>query len=415
MNRRLLPLLAALAACAACAENAPGTSALVRDSAGVRIVEYRASTWEVGQEWRISREPLLEIGVDDGPEAYQFFDLKGAVRLSDGRIVAANGGSGELRYFDSEGVFLYSVGGEGEGPGEFRFLNFIGRLPGDSVLTFDPALRRIQIFDASGRFARSLRTESPWPGMYRPPVPVGVLNARTVVATLSNTGVGLKEGLSRWPGILATVDLHTGRVDSIGTVLGTEQIVTLTERGFSMVGYTFGNYSDVAVGTNRIATVTTEAFSADILDSHGVLVAKVRKYAVPIEVTPADVDAHIEETVAKWPPGMSDQAIENFRRRVRQGPAATYLPLLRSVHVDSEGNLWVEAFPRPGRGDPPFVVLGVDGTLFGEVYLPPGLDRDTHATLDPLLEIGSDYVLGIWRDEFGVQFVRLYELIKPGQ
>ncbi len=304
---------------AACADNAPGTSALVRDSAGVRIVEYLASTWKSGQEWRIPREPLLEIGMDDGPEAYQFFDLRGAVRLSDGRIVAANGGSGELRYFDSEGVFLYSVGGKGEGPGEFRFLDFIGRLAGDSVLTFDRALLRIQIFDATGRFARSLRTESPWPGI-RPPVPVGVLNARTVVATLSNTGVGFKEGLGRTPEVLATVDLHTGRVDSIGTVLGTEQIVTLTERGFSMVGYTFGNYSDVAVGTNRIATVTTEAFSANILDPHGALVATIRKEAVPIEVTPADVEAYIEETVEKWPPGMSDQAIENYRRRVRQGP-----------------------------------------------------------------------------------------------
>ena len=414
-NRPLLSLLVIITFAACGSNTGRGSDTIVRDSAGIRIVENSTPLWESGQEWRISREPLLEIGVDDGPEAYQFFELKGAVRLSDGRIVAANGGSGELRYFDSEGVFLYSVGGEGEGPGEFRLLDFIGRLPGDSVLTFDRALLRIQIFDPTGRFARSLRTESPWPGTYRPPVPVGVLNARTVVATLSNTGVDLKKGLGRMPKILATVDLHTGRVDSLSTVLGPEQIVTPTERGFSMVVYTFGNYSDVAIGPNRIATVTTEAFSADILDPHGVLVAKVRKDAVPLEVTPADVDAYIEETVAKWPAGMSDQAIENYRRRVRQGPAATYLPLLRSVRMDSEGNLWAEAFPRPGTGDHPFVIFGADGTLFGEVYLPPGLDRETHATIDPLLEIGTDYVLGIWRDEFGVQFVRLYDLIKPGQ
>jgi hypothetical protein len=398
---------------AACADNAPGASALVSDSAGVKIVEYRASTWESGQEWRISREPLLEIGMGDGPESYQFFNLKGAVRLSDGRIVAANGGSGELRYFDSKGVFLHSVGGEGEGPGEFRSLDFVARLPGDSVLTYDPGLLRIQIFGPTGQFARSLQTESPWPGMYRPPVPAGVLNARTVVATLSNVGVGFKEGLGRTPEILATVDLHTGRVDSLATILGLEQIVTPTERGFSMGVYTFGNYSDVAVGVNRIATVSTEAFAVNILDPQGTLVAKVNKDAQPIEVTPQDVEAYIEASLAKWPPGMSDQAMENFRRRVRQRPVAPYLPLLRSVHVDSDGNLWAESFPRPGTGDPPFIVLGTDGTLLGEVYLPPGLDRGTHATLDPLLELGADYVLGVWSDELGVEVVRLYGLIKP--
>ncbi len=399
----------------ACVDNAPGISALVRDSADVKIVEYRASTWESGQEWRVTREPLLEIGMGDGPEAYQFFDLKGAVQLSDGRIVAANGGSGELRYFDADGVFLYSVGGEGEGPGEFRFLDFIGRLPGDSVLTYDPALLRIQIFGPTGQFVRSLLTESPWPGMYRPPVPVGVLNVRTIVATLSNVGVGFKEGLGRTPEILATVDLHTGRVDSLGTILGAEQFVTPTERGFSREGYTFGNYSDVAIGASRIATVSTEAFAVNVLDPQGTVVAKVHKDAQPIQVTPQDLEAYIEESLAKWPPGTSDQAMENFRRRARQRPVAAYLPILRSVHVDSDGNLWVEPFPRPGKGDAPFVVLGADGTLFGEVRLPPGLDRGTHETLDPSLEIGTDYVLGIWSDELGVEVVRLYGLIKPVQ
>jgi hypothetical protein len=39
----------------------------------------------------------------------------------------------------------------------------------------------------------------------------------------------------------------------------------------------------------------------------------------------------------------------------------------------------------------------------GSVLMPKGLQ---------LFEIGEDYVLGLWRDELGVQFVRRYVIMK---
>ncbi len=52
---------------AACADHAPDTSALVRDSAGVRIVENTTSQWQDGEAWRLSPEPVVAIG-DAGGE-----------------------------------------------------------------------------------------------------------------------------------------------------------------------------------------------------------------------------------------------------------------------------------------------------------------------------------------------------------
>ena len=46
--------------------------------------------------------------------------MAAALRLPNGQIVIANSGSNELRYYDSAGVFLYAVGREGFGPGEFK-------------------------------------------------------------------------------------------------------------------------------------------------------------------------------------------------------------------------------------------------------------------------------------------------------
>lgn len=102
--------------------------------------------------WQLSGDPVLEIGVVEGEEPYQLHRVGGAVRLSDGRIVVANAGSRELRVFGGGGDFLGSMGGDGEGPGEFRAPSRVRKLSGDTIMVWDQALQRISLFDARGRF-----------------------------------------------------------------------------------------------------------------------------------------------------------------------------------------------------------------------------------------------------------------------
>ncbi len=107
--------------------------------------------------WSLSSEPLLEIGVREGPEAYQLHRVTGSVRLPGGRILVANAGSRELRLFSPEGEFLRAVGADGEGPGEFRYPSKIRRLSADSILVWDRSLRRISFFDTDGAFLGARR------------------------------------------------------------------------------------------------------------------------------------------------------------------------------------------------------------------------------------------------------------------
>lgn len=109
---------------------------------------------------------------------------------------------------------------------------------------------------------------------------------------------------------------------------------------------------------------------------------------------------------------MSAGAVARFRKRVRTGPRAQVLPFLRAIEFDAVGNIWVEPFPRPGSGPGAFLIFGTEGRWLGGVRLPAGLDRGTHASTAPQLEIGDDYVLGVWRDELGLEMVRLYEILK---
>jgi hypothetical protein len=104
-----------------------------RDSAGVTIVENRRGAWGRRDSWRLSQTPLLDIGVCEGDPSYELFDAHSSVRLTDGTIVVANGGTQELRWYDATGTFVRSVGRSGGGPGEFTSLDDIALLGGDSV------------------------------------------------------------------------------------------------------------------------------------------------------------------------------------------------------------------------------------------------------------------------------------------
>lgn len=108
-------------------------------------------------EWTLTREPLLEIGVAEGDEAYQFHRVAGSVRLGSGGILVLNTGSQQLRLFDETGTYVRAIGREGEGPGEFRDPTRIRTLAPDSIVVWDRELRRISFFDARGEFLGARR------------------------------------------------------------------------------------------------------------------------------------------------------------------------------------------------------------------------------------------------------------------
>lgn len=79
--------------------------AITRDSAGVEIVESIRPAWDETRAWRISAEPVVQIGVEAGAEEYQFANVRSALRLDNSTIVVMNGGSAELRYYDDSGRY----------------------------------------------------------------------------------------------------------------------------------------------------------------------------------------------------------------------------------------------------------------------------------------------------------------------
>ena len=78
-----------------CSSHVEGPHFTTRDSAGVRIVESWAPAWENTEGWALDGEAALDLSSSGRGPAHVFYRVAGATVLSDGRIVVADGGTGE--------------------------------------------------------------------------------------------------------------------------------------------------------------------------------------------------------------------------------------------------------------------------------------------------------------------------------
>jgi hypothetical protein len=108
-------------------------------------------------EWQLSTLPRVDIGVTEGDEPYELSSASSSLRLPDGRILVANGGTSDVREFDAEGRFLRHIGRKGAGPGEFDGPPHLELRAGGGFSAFDMSQERLSIFDSSGKFVSETR------------------------------------------------------------------------------------------------------------------------------------------------------------------------------------------------------------------------------------------------------------------
>lgn len=93
----------------------------------------------------VGDEPRLSVGVARGDTAEQFHDVTAPFLLPDGRMAVPLTGRGLIRLFSPGGEAMETLGGKGEGPGEFRRLDTAWHR-GDTIEAWDPRLGRLTRF-----------------------------------------------------------------------------------------------------------------------------------------------------------------------------------------------------------------------------------------------------------------------------
>lgn len=399
----LLPLpLLALALLSGC-DTAPSSDlsrSSRRDSAGISIVDNSAARWTGGEGWIVSAQPVLEIGEglgSDDRKFYQFNGVQNALRLTDGRIAVADGGSRQIRIFDGSGRYVRTVGGQGEGPGEFTALSRIGSRRDGSIDAWDGNLRRLTSFGPEGSVTAT--TQVPSVGGMEVPATGWFADGSVVIAPSASPMeiMNLEPGGHRVPSPYLRVSPSSGMVDTLVILPGREQVVKRGEGehavSFQLVLFGLDGYA--AVGPRSFYSGDSGAFSIEQRAPDGTLERVIRKSGAPRAVS--------QEELAKALAAFRDQQrkiAEQFGISVETDdpPARTAHPYFDRLLADRSGNLWVRV---PGAAEEPqtWLVFDAVGTWMGSVETPAGLE---------VTDIGDDYVLGVTTDALDVQRVRMY-------
>jgi hypothetical protein len=392
-----------LPALAACGGDARAAGPVVRDSAGVRIVENAAPAWKDGEGWRLSAEPSLDIGMLDGPPQYQFGRVTGAVRLGDGTVVVGDDQSKELRFFDRSGRHLRTVGREGGGPGEFKAVGLLG-VVGDSLMVGDYNNRRVSVFAPDGKLVRAVPLDAA--GSRDFTIPVGYLGDGSVL--VSSSGVfdgGSRSGVSRDSVRYLRLAPAGGAPRELGRFAGSEMFVQ-SGGGTVMVGpRAFGRSAEISVVPDGFFYGASDTYQIGRYDASGRLLRLVRRPQEVRPVTPADIERYREARLKL----AAETRGGRFRQMQEKSLAAmSYpetMPAYGDVQADRAGNLWVSDFQVTPEDPGTWTVFDPEGRMLGTVATPARFRA---------FEIGADYVLGVWKDELDVDHVRMFRLEKPG-
>ncbi|HZD04074.1 MAG TPA: hypothetical protein VE173_04125 [Longimicrobiales bacterium] len=389
-------LALALAALLGCDGGAPPGVGLVRDSAGLRIVEHAAG--ESGPTWRVGPEPLLRIGRVEGDAPYLFQDVGDAARLPDGGIAVLEGAAGEVRLFDRNGVHVRTLGRSGAGPGEFRSpLRVWPR--GDSLVVFDWSGDRITLLPINGSTARVL-TPVGLPRAYNGEV--WLAGDRVIVPVKSPAPPMDRTAPVEVFISYVAVPLDGTPPDTVARISGgPQQRVQFTVGGAAMITADvspalFQAVPLAAAGDGYLWAGSGRRPAIRRYDLRGGPGMEIRWSAPGRAGNPALVERYIEERA-----GASDDP-DRTRETLRQIPVADSLPRFDRLMLDEVHRIWVRSFQvAPGNGLERWTVYDRDGRRVAEAELPGALG---------VFRVGEDWVLGLRRDELDVPHVVLLPL-----
>jgi hypothetical protein len=386
----------------------------VRDSAGIQIVENTQPGWSAANAWRLADAPATTMGAAEGDPDHEFYQVRGAVRLSDGTIVVANGGTHQLRFYGPDGALTSTAGRQGSGPGEFEMLASLEKLADDSLLALDMRHRRLSVFTADGQHVRDVPLQGSSPLLFV--TLIGPLGDGTFLASAPNVRMGpdlfnRPLGPTRDSIQLVRVDASGATVDTLGVFPGPRvnvKSVDMGPRTMPMgVPVVFSSMTVTAAAEGVAYVGITDTYEIAAYAPTGEVRRIIRKTHAPRVVTEADKERYQELIRSRAAPTGNAQMramMQQMSAVMADAEFAETFPAFGRMLVDAGGNLWVSD-SRPSEDEPQlWTVFDSDGRLLGGTTIPAKL---------VVTEIGADYVLGHQTDELEIQHILLYDLIKP--
>lgn len=356
------------------------------DSAGVRITTSPdvARTFAV-----VDSVPRVSIGGPNATGPAQFDNVMSVDLDTHDRIWVADAGSAQMRIFNADGSSWKTLGGKGQGPGEFLRIRILGRFHGDTVAVWDRSNRRLSLYDPNGDL---LAVRVLPPGGIASPRAYGVFRDGSLVVQV--------------PKVYQAFQLqpHTILRDSARFVLLHVEHASTTPlnaeaagpiwlwTGRSQLPIPFTENPGVAVASDRVYVVDGDAFRVRVFGRDG-LEGIHRIERAPRPVTPASLREYRERMKAYLRPAQLPELLRLLDRPERP----KVLPAYSSVIAVGD-HVWAEVY-QSGRWN----VFDARGAYVGDIVMPAGFDP---------MSANAREVAGVWLDREGVEYVRVYAIEK---
>lgn len=364
--------------------------ALVRDSSGVRIVEYPSlspalpphvtvqsnpfsiNLQRLPQAIRVDKTPFFDLGgmrEDENEEFDSTHPYLSATHLANGTIVVND--HHQLKFFTASGKFVRAVGRRGRGPGEFTQTQEVCRLRGDSLLVRDID-GRLSVWDSSGS---PVRTYARLRGLLSSGCREDGALTQTGLANFSRDGDFAEYSLVGRDG---TTLKRLGWLPSVRVAGGVVWQPSIIVRSNDM----------------WVANARTWEIRVQSIDGRLRQITRLTKPAPP--VTDSDWRRRSEAQTPKDKRGT--ERAQSVARRVAQKPNGPY-PALSKVIVDPHKRVWVGDF----ESESGWTVVDSLGLIRGRFTL-----RGAGISRTQLVGVGEQHLVVYVEDSDGAVHLRYY-------
>ena len=294
---------------------------------------------------------ILRLGEDTDESAFLFGEIAGLAVDSKDRILIADRQPPSVAVFSMDGEWLGSVGGVGEGPGEYVSVSGVAVGLSDSIYVMDSRKRILSVYDPTDftyvRQIRFPRAEEDWG---RATSVVGISDHGPIMqynTLILSDNIGKPRHsyvvLTSWAGErirelarLPTLEMHVGLGPDGGpTVAG----IKYARRPMFELSASQLLYS----GWNAAIDILVTSLAGDT-------VRTIRRPHDPVPLTRNDVPAHLDAEARKMYP--------------------EFKPAYRYFTIDDQDNIWIKDYVEAPASEARWQVLDSEGRMIGQVMLP---------------------------------------------
>jgi hypothetical protein len=376
--------------CTACdGAGKPFEHAVVRDSAGISIVTNDVTTALV-QARVLGLSPIIIFGAE-APGPALFGAIGGARLHPNGALWIVDSQAREVRVFDAaSGAHMFTRGGLGNGPGEFRALRLLGFDVDGAAYIYDDQLGRLTVYSEAGEIVRDevLTGEGDVS-----PRPLHVTGSGVVMGQLPRravfrpSAVLVQDTIRIWM-ITSEPNERQLLVTTMGPVWyisdGTQVLVPFSE------GALIGFWND--------RVYLTDGYGRASLSRHGFNGMELRS---DLDITGKALDRESMQQYVEQLRGLGYPArmLQIYENRLPEMPVPKLSPVWDRLVVEDGGKVWLRRRQEPGDAKDVWDILSPSGFYHGKV--------ESRSFIYPV-QISAEYVVAVVVDDMGRQTVALY-------